>query len=69
MTFLLISESKMGAICGVFLVLVLLSDACYGFYLPGSYMRTYSTDEPIFAQVNSLTSIETELPFSYYNLP
>lgn len=32
-------------------------------------MHTYSTGEAIFAKVNSLTSIETELPFSYYSLP
>ncbi|GLT45165.1 hypothetical protein SLA2020_190170 [Shorea laevis] len=59
----------MRAIGGVFLVLVLFSHASYGFYLPGSYMHTYSTREPIIAKVNSLTSIETELPFSYYSLP
>lgn len=32
-------------------------------------MHTYSPGDPIFAKVNSLTSIETELPFSYYSLP
>ncbi|CAI0410288.1 unnamed protein product [Linum tenue] len=32
-------------------------------------MHTYSTGDKIFAKVNSLTSIETELPFSYYSLP
>ncbi|KAL5972317.1 Transmembrane 9 superfamily member 12 [Asimina triloba] len=42
---------------------------CSGFYLPGSYMHTYSQNEEIYAKVNSLTSIETELPFSYYSLP
>uniref|UniRef100_A0A7N0TVP4 Transmembrane 9 superfamily member n=2 Tax=Kalanchoe fedtschenkoi TaxID=63787 RepID=A0A7N0TVP4_KALFE len=53
-------------------VVVLVSvsaPACKGFYLPGSYMRTYSTGNEIYAKVNSLTSIETELPFSYYSLP
>ncbi|KAJ4764957.1 Transmembrane 9 superfamily member [Rhynchospora pubera] len=39
------------------------------FYLPGSFMHTYSRGEAIFAKVNSLTSIETELPYSYYSLP
>ncbi|KAK6918703.1 Nonaspanin (TM9SF) [Dillenia turbinata] len=53
----------------IFHYLVLASCACNGFYLPGSYMHTYSTGENIFAKVNSLTSIETELPFSYYSLP
>jgi transmembrane 9 superfamily protein 2/4 len=32
-------------------------------------MHTYSNGDAIFAKVNSLTSIETELPFSYYSLP
>ncbi|KAK4404421.1 Transmembrane 9 superfamily member 12 [Sesamum angolense] len=45
------------------------SAGCNGFYLPGSYMHTYSTGDEIYAKVNSLTSIETELPFSYYSLP
>ncbi|KAA8526661.1 hypothetical protein F0562_008136 [Nyssa sinensis] len=53
----------------VFIYVVLVSHACNGFYLPGSYMHTYSTGEEILAKVNSLTSIETELPFSYYSLP
>ncbi|KAK4594166.1 hypothetical protein RGQ29_018019 [Quercus rubra] len=55
----------------VFLFLVILSShtTCNAFYLPGSYMHTYSTRDSIFAKVNSLTSIETELPFSYYTLP
>ncbi|CAM8988967.1 unnamed protein product [Rhodiola kirilowii] len=44
-------------------------NSCQGFYLPGNYMHTYSTGDEIFAKVNSLTSIETELPFSYYSLP
>ncbi|CAL5406110.1 unnamed protein product [Camellia sinensis] len=52
-----------------FIYAVLVSHASHGFYLPGSYMHTYSTGDEIFAKVNSLTSIETELPFSYYTLP
>ncbi|XXG72366.1 hypothetical protein AAC387_Pa07g1482 [Persea americana] len=32
-------------------------------------MNTYLQGQKIFAKVNSLTSIETELPFSYYSLP
>ncbi|GMP66369.1 hypothetical protein CsSME_00026752 [Camellia sinensis var. sinensis] len=52
-----------------FIYAVLVSHASHGFYLPGSYMHTYSTGHEIFAKVNSLTSIETELPFSYYTLP
>ncbi|KAK6127005.1 hypothetical protein DH2020_039254 [Rehmannia glutinosa] len=62
----LISRRKL---CSAFTYLVLIFQACNGFYLPGSYMHTYSTGDEIYAKVNSLTSIETELPFSYYSLP
>jgi transmembrane 9 superfamily protein 2/4 len=52
------------------LVLLLsLHPAVHAFYLPGTFMHTYSPGEAISAKVNSLTSIETELPFSYYSLP
>ncbi|KAK8960971.1 hypothetical protein KSP40_PGU013289 [Platanthera guangdongensis] len=53
----------------IFIFLLILTCSCDGFYLPGSYMHTYSQGESIWAKVNSLTSIETELPFSYYSLP
>ncbi|KAL0345961.1 UNVERIFIED_CONTAM: Transmembrane 9 superfamily member 12 [Sesamum radiatum] len=62
----LISRRKL---CTAFVCLVLVFQTTYGFYLPGSYMHTYSTGDEIYAKVNSLTSIETELPFSYYSLP
>ncbi|CDP06133.1 unnamed protein product [Coffea canephora] len=52
-----------------FVYLVLVSNICNGFYLPGTYMHTYTTGEVLYVKVNSLTSIETELPFSYYSLP
>lgn len=66
MDYSLISKRK----CWVaFIYVAIVLNACNGFYLPGSYMRTYSTNEEIYAKVNSLTSIETELPFSYYSLP
>ncbi|XP_047948351.1 transmembrane 9 superfamily member 12-like [Salvia hispanica] len=55
--------------CTFLTYLIVIFQACNGFYLPGSYMHTYSPGEEIFAKVNSLTSIETELPFSYYSLP
>ncbi|KAM0040128.1 putative nonaspanin (TM9SF) [Helianthus debilis subsp. tardiflorus] len=53
----------------LFTYVIFVSHFCNGFYLPGSYMHTYSTRDEIYAKVNSLTSIETELPFSYYSLP
>ncbi|KAI9178637.1 hypothetical protein LWI28_029042 [Acer negundo] len=59
----------MPAVYWFLLFVVLLLQVCDGFYLPGSYMRTYTNRESIEAKVNSLTSIETELPFSYYSLP
>ncbi|KAI8006675.1 Transmembrane 9 superfamily member 12 [Camellia lanceoleosa] len=52
-----------------FIYTVLVSQACNGFYLSENYMHTYSTGDEIYAKVNSLTSIETALPFSYYSLP
>ncbi|KAF5741348.1 transmembrane 9 superfamily member 12 [Tripterygium wilfordii] len=69
MAFLMTSKSRMPKIFWAPLFLVLFAHACFGFYLPGSYMHTYAPGQPILAKVNSLTSIETELPFSYYSLP
>ncbi|KAL7216534.1 hypothetical protein ACSBR1_028475 [Camellia fascicularis] len=51
-----------------FIYTVLVSHACNGFYMENN-MHTYSTGEEIYAKVNSLTSIATALPFSYYSLP
>ncbi|CAH9096074.1 unnamed protein product [Cuscuta europaea] len=65
MLFLSISRGFSSAL----LYLVLISHFCNAFYLPGTYMHTYSTGDEIYVKVNSLTSIETELPFSYYTLP
>ncbi|XP_077222640.1 transmembrane 9 superfamily member 12-like [Tasmannia lanceolata] len=56
-------------IFSVFLFMAIFMCLCNGFYLPGSYMQTYPVGKEIFVKVNSLTSIETELPFSYYSLP
>ncbi|KAL6312072.1 hypothetical protein AAG906_027281 [Vitis piasezkii] len=63
-----ISGRKTSSVHWVLFLVFLFAHECRGFYLPGSYMHTYSTGEPILAKVNSLTSIETELPFSYYKL-
>ncbi|XP_042512225.1 transmembrane 9 superfamily member 11-like [Macadamia integrifolia] len=40
-----------------------------GFYLPGSYPHKYEVGEQLSVKVNSLTSIDAEMPFSYYSLP
>ncbi|XP_042468725.1 transmembrane 9 superfamily member 12-like [Zingiber officinale] len=52
-----------------FLISLLKLAPVDAFYLPGSYMRTYSKEEMISPKVNSLTSFETEIPFTYYSLP
>eukprot|EP00250_Pteridium_aquilinum_P014044 c21745_g1_i1 orf=348-1229(+) len=50
-------------------ILLICVPSASAFYLPGSYMKKFSFNDPLMVMVNSLTSIETELPFSYYSLP
>lgn len=57
------------SIAAIFVVVFLFGSVCDAFYLPGSYMHTYPKGGDLVVKVNSLTSIETELPFSYYSLP
>ncbi|VFQ84790.1 unnamed protein product [Cuscuta campestris] len=40
-----------------------------GFYLPGSFPHRYDVGDQLSVKVNSLTSIETEIPYGYYTLP
>ncbi|KAE8668683.1 Transmembrane 9 superfamily member 11 [Hibiscus syriacus] len=47
----------------------LIFQSGYGFYLPGSYPHKYVIGDPLSVKVNSLTSIDTEMPFSYYSIP
>ncbi|KAE8677171.1 Transmembrane 9 superfamily member 12 [Hibiscus syriacus] len=51
------------------LTILLIFQSGYGFYLPGSYPHKYVVGDPLSVKVNSLTSIDTEMPFSYYSLP
>ncbi|XVF34480.1 hypothetical protein REPUB_Repub18cG0062300 [Reevesia pubescens] len=51
------------------LTIFLIFQSGYGFYLPGSYPHKYVVLDPLSVKVNSLTSIDTEMPFSYYSLP
>ncbi|XAR50736.1 hypothetical protein NMG60_11005149 [Bertholletia excelsa] len=51
------------------LLVCLISQLGHGFYLPGSYPHKYGVGHQLSVKVNSLTSIETEMPFSYYSLP
>lgn len=53
----------------LFVIVLLFGSVTDAFYLPGSYMHTYPNGGGLTVKVNSLTSIETELPFSYYSLP
>eukprot|EP00250_Pteridium_aquilinum_P013772 c21565_g1_i1 orf=428-2404(-) len=50
-------------------VILVCGSSVNAFYLPGSYMRKFVLNDTLTVMVNSLTSIETELPFSYYSLP
>lgn len=55
---------------GILLVFVcLIFRSGNGFYLPGSYPHKYGVGDVLSVKVNSLTSIDTEIPFSYYSLP
>ncbi|KAI7748525.1 hypothetical protein M8C21_002712 [Ambrosia artemisiifolia] len=51
------------------LSICLISQLGHGFYLPGSYPHKYVVGDQLSVKVNSLTSIETEIPYSYYSLP
>ncbi|KAI7729588.1 hypothetical protein M8C21_022006 [Ambrosia artemisiifolia] len=51
------------------LLICLLSHLGHGYYLPGSYPHKYTVGDPLNVKVNSLTSIDTEIPYSYYSLP
>ncbi|KAK4754941.1 hypothetical protein SAY87_008698 [Trapa incisa] len=53
----------------VLLILSVFSQFGVSFYLPGSYPHKYGIGDTLSVKVNSLTSIETEMPFSYYSLP
>ncbi|XP_057500951.1 transmembrane 9 superfamily member 11-like [Actinidia eriantha] len=51
------------------LLVCLISQLGHGFYLPGSYPIKHVIGGALSVKVNSLTSIDTEIPFSYYSLP
>ena len=41
----------------------------HGFFLSGSYPHKYGIADTLSLKVNSITSIETEMPFSYCSFP
>jgi len=56
-------------LCVAVACLVLLCSPVQAFYLPGTYLHPYKKGAKLEVKVNSITSIETELPYSYYSLP
>ncbi|KAK9029602.1 hypothetical protein V6N11_026712 [Hibiscus sabdariffa] len=60
----------MGGNFGIWvLTICLVFQSGHGFYLPGSYPLKHVVGNSLSVKVNSLTSIDTEMPFSYYSLP
>lgn len=51
------------------LALATIPGEIQGFYLPGMYPKAHANGTDVDVKVNSLTSIATGLPFSYYSLP
>jgi transmembrane 9 superfamily protein 2/4 len=49
--------------------LVLLAGAARAYYLPGTYPQEFLIGDVIQAEVNSLVSSETEMPYDYYSMP
>ncbi|GJX36083.1 transmembrane 9 superfamily member 11-like protein [Tanacetum coccineum] len=63
----------MGVVVHRFELLLLISclflEIVYGYYLPGSFPHKYDVGDRLYVKVNSLTSIDTEIPYGYYTLP
>lgn len=51
------------------LISCLIAQLVDGFYLPGSFPHKYDVGDQLSVKVNSLTSIDTEIPYGYYSLP
>ncbi|KAL2236111.1 transmembrane 9 superfamily member 8 [Sesamum indicum] len=49
--------------------ILLFSDNAGCFYLPGVAPQDFEKGDPLNVKVNKLTSIKTQLPYSYYSLP
>ncbi|CAO2815962.1 unnamed protein product [Amaranthus hypochondriacus] len=48
---------------------LLLLHVAHCFYLPGVAPQDFDKGDPLTVKVNKLTSIKTQLPYSYYSLP
>ncbi|CAA6661673.1 unnamed protein product [Spirodela intermedia] len=51
------------------IVLVLFAVRAAGFYLPGVAPADFQRKDILMVKVNKLTSVKTQLPYSYYSLP
>ncbi|CAH1454411.1 unnamed protein product [Lactuca virosa] len=58
----------------IFKLIILVLISCWvleivdGYYLPGSFPNRYYVGDQLSVKVNSLTSIDTEIPYGYYTL-
>ncbi|CAD6218171.1 unnamed protein product [Miscanthus lutarioriparius] len=50
-------------------VLLAVAAPAAGFYLPGVAPNDFAKGDPLPVKVNKLTSIKTQLPYTYYSLP
>ncbi|KAJ8430179.1 hypothetical protein Cgig2_006687 [Carnegiea gigantea] len=58
---------RRSALLSIFLFLLMHGSHC--FYLPGVAPRDFEKGDPLYVKVNKLTSIKTQLPYTYYSLP
>ncbi|EPS73699.1 hypothetical protein M569_01058, partial [Genlisea aurea] len=54
---------------GVCLLLFVFIAGVQSFYLPGVAPQDFNKDDALKVKVNKLTSVKTQLPYSYYSLP
>ncbi|KAK1439436.1 hypothetical protein QVD17_05254 [Tagetes erecta] len=53
----------------IVLICCLILEIGHGYYLPGNFPHKYNVGDQLSVKVNSLTSIDTEMPYGYYTLP
>ncbi|KVH88169.1 transmembrane 9 superfamily member 11-like [Cynara cardunculus var. scolymus] len=51
------------------LISCFILEITHAYYLPGSFPHKYDVGDQLSVKVNSLTSIDTEIPYGYYSLP
>ncbi|CAA0401883.1 putative nonaspanin (TM9SF), MFS transporter superfamily [Arabidopsis thaliana] len=55
--------------CAIALIFLLFIHGAHSFYLPGVAPQDFEKGDELKVKVNKLTSIKTQLPYSYYSLP